>query len=294
MVYDKKYIQKSDPYKSIGSDDKITRSIYYGEVISIDDPTDGGRIKVRIEKFDVKLLNENLPWAFPLIPKFFHSFPKIGEVVRIFLEDIRYPERGRFWTGSVISQPQKIEFDGLYTATSTTDRALTNPLKAPSRYPDAEDVFPDKEDVAILGRYNNDVILKKNKIVIRTGKHKNDDILTLNKNNPATFTQIFEEIDDKYVSGTIVQSDKIAIITHGGNPRFKAALLKKEDRINIFKNGHPVPRGDVLVKALNVIRRAIISHIHGYSTLPADKNKIIDDLEKINFENILQKDIVIN
>jgi len=294
MVYDKKFIQKSEPYKSISGRDKITRSIYYGEVISIDDPTDGGRIKIRVDMFDVGIENENLPWAFPLLPKFFHNFPKIGEVVRVFIEDLRYPERGRFWTGSVISQPHKIGFDGLYTATSTTDRALTNPSKAPSKFPDAKDVFPDKEDVALLGRYNTDVVLKENKLIIRTGKHKNDNILNLNKDNPATITQTFEEIDDKYKSNTIIQSDKIAIITHSGNPRFKAASLEKEDRINIFENGHPIARGDVLVKALNIIRRAIIGHIHGYSTLPADKNKIISDLEKINFENILQNDILIN
>ena len=42
------------------------------------------------------------------------------------------------------------------------------------------------------------------------------------------------------------------------------------------------------------MRRAIIAHIHGYSGQPADKNSIINDLEAINFEGMIQENIVIN
>ena len=55
----------------------------------------------------------------------------------------------------------------------------------------------------------------------------------------------------------------------------------------------PFARGDVLIEALNIIRNAIINHIHGYSGLPADK-VALENLEKINFDAILQKNIVIN
>jgi hypothetical protein len=47
MSYDKPYIQTSEPFKKKG-EFSVTRTIYYGEVISIDDPTDGGRIRVKI------------------------------------------------------------------------------------------------------------------------------------------------------------------------------------------------------------------------------------------------------
>jgi hypothetical protein len=89
-------------------------------------------------------------------------------------------------------------------------------------------------------------------------------------------------------------SDKIAILSHNGNPQFKAARVEPKDRKRIFAEGHPIARGDVLVEALNIMRNAIIGHIHGYSNLPADKNAIINDLEKINLDAILQKNIVIN
>ena len=178
MPFDKPIIQASNsPYRNDNSNTKVTRTIYYGEVISIDDDTDGGRIKVRIQGLDTRLTNDNLPWSYPLIPKFFHIYPQIGEMVRVFIEDIKYPERSRFWIGSIISQPQKIGFDSIYTALSTTNMGLTIPEPAPSTYPDATGVFPLKTDVAIIGKVNTDVILRINELHLRAGKHENDNIL---------------------------------------------------------------------------------------------------------------------
>jgi len=295
MGYDKPVIQTTNPYKR---DDisATNRTIFYGEVVSIDDTTDGGRIKARIQGFDNKTANEDLPWCYPMLPKFFHVYPQVGEVVRIFLEDIRFPERSRFWQGSIISQLQKIGFDSLYTALSTTNLALTLPEPAVSTYPDAEGVYPLKTDVAIIGKVNTDVILRINEVHIRAGKHENEDVLKLNVKNPAEISLVYEPIKDTegFYSNTIIMSDKVALISHTGNPQFKAARLGAKDRQRIFDEGHPIARGDVLVEALNVLRNAIISHIHGYSNLPADKNAVIRDLENINLEAILQKNIVTN
>lgn len=291
---DKNYLNRANPFKSIGDSYNESRNIYYGEVISINDPTDGGRIKVKIDKFDNKIPNEDLDWAYPLIPKFIHLYPKVGEIVRVFIEDIKYPERGRFWCGSVISQPHKFKFDSLYTALSTTDRALSQPDKAPSTFPTAKGVFPDKEDVGLIGRDNTDIILKTEQLEIRTGKHEHGDPLKLNIKNPAYFSQNFELIENEHISSTLLLSDKIMILSHDGNPKFKSHNIDKEERIRIMDSGHPMVRGDLLAKALNLIRSAIIKHIHGYSTLPADKNDVITDLEKVDFESLLQKNILIN
>lgn len=295
MSYDKPIIQTSNPFKKITKYD-VTKSIYYGEVISIDDLTDGGMIKVKIPELDNRTGNNDLPWCFPLLPKFFHAYPQVGEIVRVFIEDTNYPQRSRFWLGSVISQLQKIGYDSVYTALSTTNVAITNPEPAVSTYPDADGVFPLKSDVAIIGKVNTDVILRINEVHIRAGKHEPNDILKLNVKNPAEISLVFEQQDDsgEYQSNTIMMADKIALISHSGNPQFKAARLNTDDRKRIFDEGHPIARGDVLVEALNIIRNAIIAHIHGYSNLPADKNSIIKDLESINFEAILQNNIVTN
>lgn len=297
MAFDKKYIQTSDPYKSYNNKNLDSRTIFYGEVISINDVEDGGRIKVKILGLDNKITNtEDLPDCYPLVPRFFHIFPKVGEVVRVFIENIKYPQRSRFWIGSIISQPQKINYDSVYTALSTTNMALTVPEKAPSTYPEADGVYPTKEEIGIVGRVNTDVILRDNQVQLRAGKHENDNPLRLNIQNPASIALTFElqEETETYYSNTIIQSDKIAIITHDGEPQFKTARLTSDDRNNIFKQGHPLARADVLVEVLNIIRRAIIGHIHGYSGISADKNSIINDLENIDFEGIIQRNIVIN
>lgn len=296
MPFDKPVIHTSNPYKKEGTTMQVTRTIYFGEVVSIDDEIDGGRIKVRVQSLDAQVITDNLPWCYPLMPKFFHIFPQVGEIVRIFIEDPKYPDKSRFWLGSVISQPHKIGYDGVHTALSTTSIAQLLPSKAPSTYPDAKGVFPDKNDVGIIGKVNTDVLLKPNQVYIRAGKHENENILKLNTKNPAEVTLTFEPSLDKdtYQSNTIIRSDKIAFISHVGNPQFKTVGLTTVDRDKIFETAHPIARGDVLVEALEIMKNAIINHIHGYSNLPSDKTSVINELEKINFDAILQKNIVIN
>jgi hypothetical protein len=293
-TFDKKYSLISDPYKTTGNKSKEIKNIYWGEVISIEDNLDGGRIKVRLPDLDNRILNENLPWAYPMLPKFFHLYPKVGEVVRVFIEDVKYPQRSRYWMGSIISQLQKVEFDSLYTALSTTNIQFSAPEKAISLYPDAEGVFPKKEDVALIGRVNTDVILKENDVEIRAGKHENNDVLKLNKTNPASVRLTYETTGETTVSSQMIMADRIAIISHDGIPKYKAAQFTSDERQNVFDTGHPLGRGDVIVEALELLRKAIIQHIHGYPKLPADKSGVIIDLEKVDFSQILQRNIVIN
>ena len=296
-MFDKKYIQTSNPNRNEQSSIVLNRSIYYGIVTDIDDDTDGGRIKVRILDLDNRTPTNDLPWCYPLLPKFFHLYPQVGEQVRIFIEDIKFPQKSRFWLGSVISQPHKIGFDSAINALSTTNIGLVRPEKSVSSYPDAQGVFPLKTDVALVGKVNTDVILRLNEVHIRAGKHENDKIFKLNKKNPAEISMVFEpksNSSNEYYSSTVVVSDKIALISHTGNPQFKAANITAEDRVNIFEEGHPIARGDVLVEALNVFRTAILNHIHGYSGLAAEKTEDIKKLENLKLEPIMQKNIVTN
>jgi hypothetical protein len=297
MAFDKPIIQTSNPNKKEHASIIRNRTIFYGEVISIEDETDGGRIRVRIPELDNRTGNNDLPWCYPLLPKFFHIYPQTGEMVRVFIEDNKFPERSRFWMGSIISQPQKIGYDSKFTALSTTNLGLTKPEKAPSTYPDADGVYPTKDDVGIVGKVNTDVILRLNEVHLRAGKHENGDVLKLNTKNPASIGLIYEPIEGsqtEYYSNTIIQSDKIALISHDGNPHFKAARMTSEDRVRIFEEGHPIARADVLIEALEVIRVALINHIHGYSGLPADKIAVIKKLEELQFEQILQNNVVTN
>ena len=144
MAFDKPVLQTSNPFKKESSV-KSFRTIYYGEVVNIDDSTDGGRIQVKIPDLDNRISNDDLSWCYPLLPKFFHIYPQVGEIVRVFIEDIYYPQKSRFWLGSIVSQLQKIGYDSIYTALSTTNMGLTVPEPAPSTYPDADGVFPTQD-----------------------------------------------------------------------------------------------------------------------------------------------------
>jgi len=298
MSYETKKTYESDPFKREGINISNSRNVFYGEVVLIDDSTDGGRIKVRIPNIDNKTNNSDLPDAYPMLPKFFHIYPKVGEMVRIYIEDNKYTQRGRFWIGSIISQPHKINFDSIYTALSTTNIGATAPEKAPSTYPDAVGVFPNIEDIAILGRNNSDIILRTNDLELRAGQHEDGNILALNKKNPSSIRLTFQQNSNNsdFTSYNVLMADKIALISHSGVPKFKSNTLNNTDREKLFGDGggHPIPRGDTLVAALEIIRRAVMQHIHPHATISADKSNSISDLEKIDFNAILQNNIVIN
>jgi len=295
-MYDKKYIQQSVLYQKEDNKDEEIKNVYWGVVHSIKDETMGGRIKVRIDKLDDKLENTNLTECYPLIPKFFHQYPQKGEVVRIILEDVRYPQRGRYWVGSVISQPQKINYDNKYSALSTTNAAISLPETAPSAIPEADGIYPNIKDIALLGRDNTDIVLRKQDIEMRAGQHELNNNLKLNKTNPASIRLTFDETTGitETVSSNVIMADRIALISHDGIPKFKAVKLDATDRDKIFSEAHPLGRGDVIVEALELIRKAIIQHVHPYSGVPVDKSGIVIDLEKVDFTQLLQKNIVIN
>lgn len=295
MSFEKKYIQTSDPYKKENNKEVAVRNIYYGEVVSIDDPNEGGRIRVKIPDFDNKTPNDQLPLAMPMLPKFFWIIPQVGEVVRIFIEDTRYPQRGRHWMGSIISQPQKIGYDGYFTALSTSNISTINPEANPSSYPDAAGVYPSAKDVALIGRDNTDVVLKEKQIQIRVGKHTIDNVLALNKENPAFIQMDFFAGDEGKTKSTVVtMADKIALLSHDGTPKFKTNNPDQDEINRIFNEAHPLLRGDLAVQAFEMIRDAIVQHIHGYNSLVADPAGAIVQLQKIDFSKLLQPNIRIN
>ena len=127
--YNKRKISYDKSFENKDFNSNLNRFIYWGEVISVNDEYKGGSIKVRIPELDNLISDENLADAYPLLPKFFHVLPKKGEIVRIFLENTKYPQRGRLWIGSVISQLQNIEYDGILTALSTTNLVCNSTTK---------------------------------------------------------------------------------------------------------------------------------------------------------------------
>ena len=96
-------------------------SISIGEVVSVEDPNYLGRIQVRIKGSRAKggddgISDNNLPWCFPLIPKFISTQPQPKEAVFIFVFKKDRQHTDRMYMGPIISQPQQLNFDPLYVS----------------------------------------------------------------------------------------------------------------------------------------------------------------------------------
>src|ERR1035437_7490341 len=129
-----------------------------GEVVNVDDPNYLGRIQVRIKGprsrgGDDGVLDTDLPWAFPLLPKFFGGQPKPKEAVFIFVFSKEKKHADRLFLGPIISQPQQLNFDPLYiTALAGFSFGSTIPKVSVATIPQLKGIFPDPSDVSIQGR----------------------------------------------------------------------------------------------------------------------------------------------
>ena len=149
----------------------ITGYVEYVEgtgVVPITGEADAWRIKVRVNSDGDKSVEE-LPWAFPLLPKVFQSIPKKGEGVLVATSKTGEPNSQRYFLGPIISQPQfqeQCEYgqDGRGPATSliyTAKPTAQQPLTAISRKKElTKGAFPELEDVAVIGRGQEDIVLK--------------------------------------------------------------------------------------------------------------------------------------
>jgi hypothetical protein len=315
-----------NPYDTLSS----FQYLKYGEVVSNTDEFGIGRIKVRIKGSlsaggDDGILDSDLPFAFPMIPKHIQTVPKIGESVWIFVFDKNRQHADRLYIGPIISQPNRLNKDnGRTTALAGFTFGPIGPNVNPSTIPQVRGVFPDLEDISIQGRYNTDITQKNNQIIIRAGKFEE---ISPNTNNPFPFqfnkkTQAFIQIKNDVQlerpttentnttkgSVTTIVANKINLITHkDGSPRFNVLgqdeLINDDEMQKILNEAHQLPFGDVLIEYLRLLKDAFLAHVHNGSGNPptdltASGNKLAvasfksraEELEK----SMLSKNIRIN
>ena len=317
------------------TNDKKTFPLWhYGIVTDIEDPFDAGRIKVRIypldndvptifEDFDIPPNAGGMPWCEPLLPKFLNVVPKVGEMVKIITFDYRNKKIRRQYIGPVIGQQTpsdfnesnyndarlKVENNG-YTSSWSLNPAAIDGEKSLWK------IYPDKEDIAFLGRKNTDIILRDqyyyNEVILRSGKIDpkslnsvpvdNVSQVKLNIVNPAYLTINFTQADalnssadadikklnlDKDRSHVNVVADKVNLISHIGSQKrgqVTPAIIKGDNvarQIDIENTQlHPLVYGDVIWEFLSVLRPYIEGHIHKGSRREPD-----GDITKNNLLN---------
>ena len=196
-------------------------------------------------------------------------------------------------------------------AISTISAPETKPLATISTDADTIGAFPEPNDVAVVGRGQEDVILKYDKdnraseIQIRAGIRescwKNKDIrgnIIYNKVDPA-YIQLKREtgmIMGAASSVVNVVADQINLISNKDSDansliHDRKSLIPTENQATLASILHPLVKGDELVDLLNRIIKAINTHVHPWPGLPTcgDNGGNVNDMNNFVIGDILSK-----
>ena len=284
---------------SLTVNDKILLRL--GEVISVDDEYGGGRIKVRLseDKFD-----KTVPYAYPLLPYMMHIVPKVGEAVFVICSDITSVNSTRFYIGPLIHQPQFSNYDSFFNSTSLIKGGNQATLPSYERDPETNGAYPKKDEVAILGRKDSDIIFSDNDVRLRCGVHltdKNDELKTVFNKTTPTFVKLKHHekplSNNTNTTATIV-SENINLISTIGSPEFNTSNIEEsisdEEMSKIIENAHQLPYGDVLLDFLKKFLKAFVNHTHPYTGMPPVPDDNLVSLMNFDTKTILSKNIKIN
>lgn len=272
------------------------------EVLSVEDDKAGLRIKVRLDPEDgnIKYV-EDLPFAFPLLPKLLHVNPKIGECVMVILSTQGQPSGNRWFIGPLTSQQYLLNFDPFKFSSRCllSGQQIASPLPNPSQNPLNDGTIPDREDIALQGRQNSDVILKDNEVRIRCGfkkypTSKPKDTLIFNDVDSSYIQMRYKRLKDKkgkdFSSVVNIVSDRINLLTHDSINNYELLnpkeLITDKTLLDIMETAHPLPFGDKLIEFIQELIRIFQEHTHPFPMDPPclkspDKDVLSQDLTKL-------------
>ena len=283
---------------------------YYGKVTSVEDSAMAGRIKVRIVPADKDYEHDSdLPWCYPLIPKFFNVVPKVGEAVRVLMytTNKNKTDINRGYIGPVIGQPQDLNKDTkLNSLIVGSDIGYGLPMKAPDVIDSAKGIYPQVQDVAIQGRDNSDVILNSREVNLRAGKFISGNPLVLNVGQQPRIQ--LKSVDNDTSSATIIAT-KIHLISYEGSPGVSFDNLDynglnigieggtPNTRLQSFldKRTEPIIYGNRLVNFLTLIKDYITNHEHKDGEgKPISGTGSLKKIQSYNLEKLKSQNIRIN
>lgn len=290
--------------------DNIYFPLWHNAIVeNVDDPYDAGRIQVRIEGIDNKIItvnkkednfntdsqtsainDDNYPWCEPLLPKYLNVRPKKGELVRVCVYNFRNKNEKRMYIGPIVGQET---YDDYKSPTELlTNSRLRKSFNSPwSKREDLTkirgkdwSIWPNKDDIAIQGRANTDVILRNkpsyDEIILRAGKIdwksvaglttiNNERIPKINDKNPAYIVLNYSQPTNNQQERShinIVAENLNLISQKGSSHKGLSPNIINDDakeQINIEeKKLHPLVYGDFFWEFLSVLIPYIESHIH--------------------------------
>ena len=293
--------------------------IRIGEVISLDDKYHGGRIKVKLEQ-DKQLQVNEIPFCYPLLPKTVQSIPKVGEAVFVITSRANNANSIRYYLGPILSQPQYFYNEqyngGDGTSTAMIDGSTIKPLPSIDVYKgETQGAYPNANDVALVGRKSEDVILKDGEVLLRCGirdeKAINNDseldkglqgYVVFNTQDPAYIQLKYKRgvraLNNNMNSVINIVADKINLISHDDPNHFDLTnnqeLIHPDDLSTIMSQLHQIPYGDKVVDALRLISQAILTHVHSFPLKTPCNDGAIKMLGGKTFDDILSPNVRIS
>jgi hypothetical protein len=280
------------------------------------DGYDGLRIRAEIGTDKAKELTD-IPWAFPLLPKTFQSIPKVGEAV-FLITDTENDKKSsqRYFLGPIISQPQYNTYCAKKNATTLLMASDRKPIGKISNVDDTRGAFPNQEDIAVVGRGAEDVILKyddkskTSELDLRAGiraeatNSNNEDMIgniIFNGTDPAYIQLKYKKglatkennaansVINMVANRINIMSNKDENIAHNLNN--KDTLVAEEKMDEIMNSLHQVPMGDKLVELLKIMKGCIMHHVHPWAGMEqcGDWSGNINKLDGYDIESILSK-----
>ena len=289
--------------------------IRFGEVTNIIDECGGGRIQARTPYDNPK---EELQYYAPLLPKTFVSTPKVGELVLLFSMSSGDYDHCGFYLGPIISQEDKLFYEGKDKALSLTsvgDYMFGPNPRNTKGVPDT--LYPELGDVAIEGRKDTGILLKDEEVRIKAGvKVVGDNGPKINTKNPAFISLKYYPKNDTELDGfkstaTIV-ADKINLIappdstnddaTKGipvttntdTNAKEKDNLISDSAMKELVNKAHRLPYGDTLVEFLSLLRTALETHVHPFPTMAPCKDETMNAVKNYDLDTMLSDTVRIN
>jgi hypothetical protein len=166
-----------------------SRVVFYGKVINVNDPMNLGRIRVEPQDWvisayenaynvrEVDWWTNKDPFVFlPLLPIFLYQVPKEEEWVHIVFYNPEFKDRNKFYIQGGFSSPNKIKQETYNSSVKNSalgDRNSTDPNLSQigfQKNPENKDLYPDTNTIALLGRYNSDILLPEGGVYLRSNK----------------------------------------------------------------------------------------------------------------------------
>jgi hypothetical protein len=283
------------------------RLVYPALVVSNEDPLGMKRIIARIVSIDENgntfggrdrdTPEEQLPMCIPMIPNHFHIVPLPGEMVYIILENPEDNSAPRYYIGSQINNPFKLNYQGFVDSNRVFDYTSFLLDKNPTTDPVVTTILPQTGDIALQGRNDSDLILKNTEALLVAGKFEKGQY-TPNTTSPAYLQIIQKEntpesnLIPRYSQSNLTSTN---VNIYSSRGKFRESDLAKfevsEDLKSLgdFANTlHPSVYGDELVKLLNLIIQVMLNHIHTpqKSLVPTPES---DELSSYTVEGNLQR-----